>query len=75
MATRLELRDGARVCCAGFVVEGSLSIKPQYQAHHTAFSAEILEMVGIFGDNFFYQQSGILNSECHCISLFCHFDE
>ena len=70
----LSLRDGARVCCAGFVVEGSLSIKPQYQAY-TAFPAEILERVAIFGDKFFYQQPGILNSECHCISLFCHFDE
>lgn len=49
----LSLRDGARVCCAGFVVEGSLSIKPQYQAHHTAFAAEILERVAIFGDKFF----------------------
>lgn len=48
----LSLRDGARVCCAGFVVEGSLSIKPKYQAHHTAFPAEILEMVEILGDKF-----------------------
>lgn len=48
----LSLRDGARVCCSGFVVEGSLSIKPKYQAHHTAFPAEILEMVEIFGDKF-----------------------
>ena len=54
----LSLQDGAGwFGCAGFVVEGSLWIKPEFlkpiPIPDTAFPAEILERVAIFGDHFF----------------------